>query len=154
MTDANGMKTDDVARSRDDRARSLQSLHKVERHAGAAGPPRPNEWRDDLLMALDDLASSLHDQYERSASEDGLLARIVDEQPQLTPSVRALRERQSALIEEIDALRQSMSDLSRTVDVATTRSKVSEMTAEIRELRAWETDIVYEAYAFDLGTPG
>lgn len=154
MTDANGIKPDDVARSRDDRARSLESLHAVERHAGAAGAPRPNEWRDDLLIALDELASSLQDQFGRSASDDGLLTRIVDEQPQLRPSVSELRSRQTALIDEIDALRHSLSDLARTIDVGAIRSRVAEMTAEIRELRAWETDIVYEAYAFDLGTPG
>lgn len=49
-------------------------------------------------------------------------------------------------------LRQALSDLSRTIDVGDTRSRVSELTAEIRELRAWEVDLVYEAYSFDLGT--
>lgn len=142
----------DVARSRSDRARSLASLHEVERHAGAAGPSRPNEWRDDVLMALDDLASSLHDQYERSAEEDGLLSHVVRDAPHLAPGVQELRRRQSELIDEIDELRRTLSDLTRTVDVAAVRERLGELTREIRELRAWETDIVYDAYAFDLGT--
>lgn len=152
MTNADNRQIDDVALSRRDRARSFESMLTVEKQAGAAGPSRPNEWRDDLLMALEELASSLHDQYARSASEDGLLSRVVDEAPQLEPGVRGLRQQQEALIEEVDNLRQSLADLSRTVDVSAIRSRVRDMTAEIRELRGWETDIVYEAYAFDLGT--
>lgn len=141
----------DIDRSRSDRARSLESLHAVERQAGAAGPARPNEWRDDLLTVLDDLASSLHDQYEGSASEEGLLSRVVEEAPHLQSSVNELRKRQASLIEEIDDLRRSLADLTRTPDVDAVRSRVADMTAEIRELRAWETDIVYDAYAVDLG---
>ena len=142
----------DVAHSRSDRARSLASLHAVERHAGAAGPSRPNEWRDDLLIALDDLASSLHDQYERSAEADGLLSHVIQDAPHLAPGVQELRGRQTELIDEIDELRRTLSDLTRTVDVGAVRERVGSMTKEIRELRAWETDIVYDSYAFDLGT--
>lgn len=143
---------DDIAVSKADRARSLESLHVVEHHAGAAAPSRPDEWRDDLLLALDDLATSLHDQFSRSASDDGLLARAAQDAPRLTPAIDELRERHSALLEEVDDLRQSLADLTRPMEVAAVRSRIGEMTAELRELRAWETDLVYEAYAFDLGT--
>lgn len=143
---------DDIALSRVDRARSLESLHVVERQAGAAGPSRPDEWRDDLLFALDDLASSLHDQFSRSASDDGLLARVAEDAPHLTPAIEELQGRHSGLLEEVDDLRQSLADLTRPPDVAAVRNRIGEMTAELRELRAWETDLVYDAYAFDLGT--
>lgn len=148
---ADDRKQADIDRSRSDRARSLQSLHAVEKHAGAPGPARPHEWRDDLLGVLDDLASSLHDQYERSASDEGLLSRVVEEAPHLQSSVDELRGREAALIEEIDDLRQTLADLTRTPDVEEIRTRIADMTAEVRELRAWETDIVYEAYAVDLG---
>lgn len=152
VTDTDNSRHNDVATSREDRARSLDSLHQVERLAGAAGPTRPNEWRDDLLLAIDSLSSSLHDQYERSAGEEGLLARLVLEAPHLASSVTGLRNTQGDLVDDLDGLRQSLTDLSRTVDVAAIREKLTELTARIRELRAWETDIVYEAYGFDLGT--
>lgn len=142
----------DVAVSRRDRARSLDSLHEVERRAGAAGPTRPNEWRDDLVLSLDALASNLHDQFDRSAGDDGLLARVVSDAPHLAASIQDLRRRQRKLIGEIDDLRQSLSDLSRTIDVGDIRSRLGELIAELRELRAWEVDVVYEAYSFDLGT--
>ena len=151
MTAADDRRQTNFDRVRRDRARSLESLHAVEKHAGAAGPARPNEWRDDLLAVLDDLASSLHDQYERSSSEEGLLPQILEEAPHLQPSVDELRERQTSLIGEIDDLRRSLAHLTRTPDVDSVRSRVAEMTAEIRELRAWETDLVYDAYAVDIG---
>ncbi len=151
MTDTNDRR-EEVAASRGDRVRSLVALHRVERHAGAAGPSRPDEWRDDLLMALDDLVSSLHHQYARSSGEDGLLYRVAMEAPHLETAVDELRQSQARLIDEIDDLRQSLADLTRPFDVAAVRSRIGDMTTEIRELRAWETDIVYDAYAFDLGT--
>lgn len=151
MTQSND-RPSDVTRSQGDRARSLDALHQVEQHAGAAGPNRPNEWRDDLLIALDDLLSSLHDQFTHSAAADGLLSRIALEAPHLEPAVNELRRRQSELMDGLDGLRNSLTDLTHPVDIASVRSKIGEMTAEIRELRAWETDIVYDAYAFDLGT--
>jgi len=141
-----------VVLSLQDRARSLDSLHAVERQAGSAGPARPDEWRDDLLLSLDAMASNLHDQFDRSAGEDGLLTRVISDAPHLAASVDDLRRRQLRLVGEIDDLRQTLSDLSRTVDVGVIRSRVGELTADVRELRAWEVDIVYEAYSFDLGT--
>ena len=151
MTQSND-RPNDVTRSQGDRARSLDALHAVEQHAGAAGPARPNEWRDDLIIALDELLSSLHDQYTHSAAEDGLLSRVTLEAPHLEPAVKELRRRHAELMDELDGIRHSLADLTRSVDVASVRSKIGEMTAEILELRAWETDIVYDAYAFDLGT--
>ncbi|HEU4895493.1 MAG TPA: hypothetical protein VFT85_06620, partial [Acidimicrobiia bacterium] len=95
-----------VTRSKEDRARSLDSLHRLERLAGAAGPGRPNEWRDDLVIALDGLASSLYDQFQRSAGDDGLLASLEVEAPNLAPSVNQLRQAQSELLASLDDLRQ------------------------------------------------
>ncbi len=152
MTDTIDRRNDDVVASRDDRARTLDSLHDVERLAGAAGVARPSEWRDDILSALEGLAISLQGQYERSASEEGLLMRLIEDAPRLEGAVRALHRRQGELIERVDDLHQRLADLTRTPDVAAVRSEIGDMTSEIRELRAWETDIVYEAYAFDLGT--
>lgn len=151
MTDTIDRRDGEVAVSRNDRARTLDSLHEVERLACAPGVPRPQEWRDDILAALEGLADSLQVQYERSASEDGLLVSLLEEAPQLKPAVTELHQRQKALVEAIDDMHQRLADLSRTPDVNAVRAEIAELTAEMRELRAWETDIVYEAVAFDLG---
>ena len=63
-----------------------------------------------------------------------------------------LRRRQLHLIGQIDDLRPSLSNLPRNIDVGDIRSHVGELTAEVRELRAREVDIVHQAHSFDLGT--
>lgn len=154
MTQSSPEQSQAVATSRSDRARSLDSLHDVEQRASAAGPRRPDEWRHDLLLSLDALADSLHEQHATSAGDSGLLSHVVDESPHLEPSVAELRERQSALGDRIDALRSQLSDHARDVDVGVVRREVAAITSEMRELRAWEADVVYEAYSVDLGVGG
>lgn len=154
MTDSISEQDNSVATSRTDRARSLDSLHEVEQRASAAGPTRPEEWRHDLLLSLDELADSLHEQYATSAGEESLLSSVVEESPHLESSVSELRRRQEELTDRIDDLRRELSDHVRDVDVAALRHAVAEVTAEIRELRAWEADVVYEAYSVDLGVGG
>ena len=63
-----------------------------------------------------------------------------------------MRDGHSGLLEEVDDLSQSLADLTRPLNVAAVRGRIGEMTGELRELRAWETDLVYDAYSFDLGT--
>lgn len=154
MADSISEQSNSVAASRTDRARSLDSLHEVEQRASAAGPSRPDEWRHDLLGSLDGLADSLHEQFAASAGEDSLLSSVVQESPHLESSVSDLRKRQRELADHIDELRRGLSDHVRDVDVAGVRDELAEVTAEIRELRAWEADVVYEAYSVDLGVGG
>lgn len=154
MTDSPSEQNRAVDTSRSDRARSLDSVHEVERRAGSAGPRRPDEWRHDLLLSLDDLADSLHEQYATSAEEDSLLSQVTREAPHLEPAVSGLRERQTALAERIDDLRRRLGDHARDIDVTTVRQEVAAIAAEMHELRAWEADVVYEAYSVDLGVGG
>ncbi len=154
MTEEVAPHPDAVALSREDRAHSLDALHVVESMAASPGPTRPEAWRDDLLAALLELGASLHEQFQDSRDPEGLLSEIVHEFPNLASSVAELMGRQTKLIETIDELSQRLADLSRPVDVESLRGQLAEITAELRELRAWETDIVYEAYAVDLGEVG
>lgn len=144
-------KTDVFEASQSDRARSLDALHDVEWAASEPGPGRPYEWRDDLLPRLDELAARLHEQFDASESEHGLLHDVAVDAPRLSNAVQELQKRQQALVQRVDDLRLELSDLSRTFDVAMLRHALAGVTAEVRELRAWETDLVYEAYTVDLG---
>jgi hypothetical protein len=138
--------------SRTDRAKTLDSLHSVEAAAGAAGPPRPDEWRDDLLATLDYLAGCCHEEHLTSAGDDSLLGQVMLSAPHLAPAIKHLRERHLELDDRINLLRMELADNSRSIDVAATRSELTEIAAMMRELRSWETDIVYEAYSVDLGS--
>lgn len=143
--------TEDLEASQNDRAKSLDALHNVEWATAAPAPVRPDEWRDDLLPRLDELAARLHEQFDASEGEHGLLHNVAEDAPRLSNSVNEILRRQQKLVEKIDDLRLELSDLSRYFDAKTVRRDIARLTAEVRELRAWETDLVYEAYTVDLG---
>lgn len=137
--------------SQSDRARSLDALHGMEWAASEPGPGRLDEWRDDLLPRLDELAARLHEQFDASESERGLLHDVAADAPRLSAAVAELQRRQRAVVQGVDDLRLDLADLTRSYDLATVRRELAALTAEVRELRAWETDLVYEAYTMDLG---
>lgn len=145
---------DALAASRSDRASSIDALRAAEEMASSAGPSRPDAWRDDVLGAIDELITSLQHQYRASLTEDSLLSQVADDSPHLAGSVQALRSRQTAAIEDLDALRAQLADYSRTPDIASMRSALARLTAEIREFRSWEADLVHEAYYVDVGVVG
>lgn len=140
-----------LAGSRRDRASSLDALHEVERLAAAPAPGRPEAWRDDLLGALEELGASIHEQRSASGAAGSLLSDLMSEAPRLASSVEELLEREQQVAERIDRLIRRLADLVRSVAVGEVREELAVITREIRELRAWETDLVYEAYAVDLG---
>jgi ATP phosphoribosyltransferase regulatory subunit HisZ len=119
--------------------------------AGAPAPQRPEAWRDDLLSVLEELGASFHEQHRSSGRRDSLLSEVKAEAPHLLASVNELLEREGRLAEEIDGLVRVLADVSRLMPVDGVRKQLADIALELRELRAWETDIVYEAYAVDLG---
>lgn len=143
-----------LAESRDDRAASIKALRDLEEMACAPGPSRLEAWRDDVLSALDKLAAHLQHQYQTSLEDDSLLSQLAADAPHLKASVDSLRARQGDLIEDLDLLSRRLGDFGRTPDVGSLRSHLARLTAEIRELRAWESDLVHEAYFVDLGEGG
>lgn len=140
-----------VQGSRRDRRRGLDAMHEVERLASAPAPGRAEGWRDDLLGALEELSASIHEQRSASGAAGSLLSDVVAEAPRLASSIEELLEREQQVAERIDRLIRRLADLSRTMPVGDVREELAEVTREIRELRAWETDLVYEAYSVDLG---
>lgn len=140
-----------LAGSRRDRATSLDALHEVERLASAPAPGRAESWRDDLLGALEELGASIHEQRSASGAAGSLLSDVMAEAPRLTSSVEELLAREQDVADRIDGLISRLADLTRPVPVGEIREHLAGITREIRDLRAWETDLVYETYSVDLG---
>lgn len=143
-----------LAASRTDRASSIGALQDLEEMSTSAGPSRPDAWRDDVLGAIDELIINLQHQYQGSFAEDSLLSQVASDSPHLAGSVEALCSRQTDIIEDLDGIRTQLADYSRTPDVASMRAALAGITAAIREFRAWEADLVHEAYYVDLGVVG
>ena len=131
-----------LSTSQQDRAQSLDALHLVERMAAAPGPSRPDAWRDDLLGTLQELGASLHEQQHDSMGPRSLLSDVNSEAPHLVSSIEELLEREDRLANDVDEMARNLADLSRPVDVEGVRTALADIARELRELRAWETDIV------------
>jgi hypothetical protein len=142
-----------VDTSRVDRERSLDALHALELHAGRAAPGRELDWLAAMHGAVHALERALTIQEGNSAPDEGLLSAIERDQPRLRRRVEELRQRYRALNDDVVALSRQLRTINPTdtIDVTDIRQTLERIAGEIRYQRARETDLVYEAYAVDLG---
>jgi hypothetical protein len=142
-----------VDTSRTDRERSLDALHALELHAGSAGPGREHDWLNEVRSAITTLERALIIQEGNSAPGEGLLSAIEQDAPRLQGRVKELRQRYRAVQDDITALSRQLDPIkpADNVDITDIRQKLERIASELRYQRARETDLVYEAYAVDLG---
>ena len=88
-----------------------------------------------------------------STPDEGLLAAIEHDEPRLRRRVAELRQRYRAVQEDVTALNRQLDTIKAPdkIDVTDIRQKLERIASELRYQRARETDLVYEAYAVDLG---
>jgi len=139
--------------SRADRERSLDALHALELHAGSAAPGREHDWLRAVRDSITTLEHALTLQEGHSAPDESLLSAVEREEPRLRRRVQELRQRSRAIRDEVTALRHELDAIDATdaIDSTDIRQRLEGLASELRYQRARETDIVYEAYAFDLG---
>lgn len=157
MDDTNASTTEKpqtgVDTSRADRGRSLDALHELELHAGRAAPGRELEWSSAIRDAINTLERALGVQEQHSVPGEGVLSAIERDEPRLRRRVQELRQRYRAIQEDLTVLNRQLANVDTTdmIDVADIRQKLERLANELRYQRARETDIVYEAYAVDIG---
>ena len=142
-----------VNTSRTDRERSLDALHALELHAGSAAPGREHDWLNEVHNAITTLEFALTIQEGNSAPGEGLLSAIEHDAPRLQRRVTELRQRYRAIQAGVAALGKQLNTIqpADTIDITDIRQKLERIASELRYQRARETDLVYEAYAVDLG---
>jgi hypothetical protein len=142
-----------VNTSRADRERSLDALHALEVHAGSAAPGREHDWLTDVQRAITVLEHALAIQEGNSTPDDGLLSAIEQDEPRLRHRVAELRQRYRAIQDDVTALSRQLDRITPTdmIDFTDIRQKLERIAGELRYQRARETDLVYEAYAVDIG---
>jgi hypothetical protein len=142
-----------VDTSRVDRERSLDALQALEIFAGRAAPGREVDWLADMDGAIGALERALTIQAANSNPDEGLLSAIERDEPRLRSRVAELRQRYGAVNDDVAALSRQVHARGETdtIDVTDIRQSLERIAAELRYQRARETDLVYEAYAVDLG---
>ena len=139
--------------SRADRQRSLDALHALELHAGSAAPGREQDWLTGVRDAITTLEQALALQEGNATPDEGLLSAVERDQPRLRRRVEELRQRSLTIRNDLTALSRRLHaiDGTDTIDSADIRQQLERIASEMRYQRARETDLVYEAYAVDLG---
>jgi hypothetical protein len=148
----NTTQRDAIAENRSDRRRSLGALHDLESFASAAAPGREQDWTNNVSDALRVLDFAISRQGRRSDESDSPLSDIEATEPRLRNRVVQLRRRYSDLEQRVGELRAHIDSMgTEPGDVNDIRRRLEAVATELRYLQAREADLVYEAYAVDLG---
>ena len=112
-----------------------------------AAPSGSSEWRTEVGKALSALSTSFVDHVAEVESDDGLLADIREDAPRLAPAVERLERDHVEISSQILAL----ASVLEAADVASIRETGLELMRAVVRHRQRGSDLVYEAYATDIG---
>lgn len=129
------------------RADLLRTIHGFER--AIASPGAAPTWRQRVSEQLAALEDQLTEHIAVTEGPDGLYAELLAHAPRLDRQVAGLTGEHGALRELVEALANRVRDPA--VGVAEVRQLATELLGELARHRQRGADIVYEAYATDIG---
>jgi hypothetical protein len=136
-----------LAAARRQRAELLQSIHQFERAlAIPAGDPN---WHDLVAARLGALRAAVTEHVVVTEGPDGLYGELLDHAPRLCRGVDILIREHAALVAAVDALCARLRPAA--VPVEEVRGWASDLLRELSRHRQRGADLVYEAYATDIG---
>jgi hypothetical protein len=127
------------------RAELLDTMHAVE-HALAAPAAEPG-WRPAVTARLGALQSAFAEHMRLTEGTDGLYAELLDHAPRLAYQVRGLVREHAALATGIDAVCSRMTSAA----PGDMRGWASNLLRDLSRHRQRGADLVYEAFATDIG---
>jgi hypothetical protein len=133
--------------ARRQRAELLQAIQGLEQ--AVAAPAREPSWRDRVGQQLARLRHQLTEHIVITEGPDGLYAALLADAQRLTRPVTALMEDHGDLLVRIDALARRASEPDCPAEAV--RAKAGELLSHLSRHRQRGADLVYEAYATDIG---
>lgn len=112
-----------------------------------ASPSASPDWRTEVGKALSALSASFVDHVAEVEAEEGLLAAVVEDVPRLAPAVDRLQREHGEITNTILAL----AGVLEAADVDSIRESGLELMRAVVVHRQRGSDLVYEAYATDIG---
>jgi hypothetical protein len=125
----------------------LDSIHDFER--ALAVPSADPEWRRRVALRLDRLREAFAEHVSVTEGATGLYAELLIAAPRLARSVGVLVREHAMITRALDALTQRLDELD--VEVEQFRGWASDLLRELSRHRQRGADLVYEAYATDIG---
>ena len=134
-----------LAAARRHRAELLQVIQSFE--AALAVPARDPRWRERVADRVAGLRHAVAEHVVVTEGPEGLYAELLEYAPRLARGVGSLVREHAALIDAIEALTQRVPG----GDIERLRGWASDLLRELARHRQRGADLVYEAYATDIG---
>lgn len=134
----------DAAKAR--RADLHSILVDLEGRIAAAAPGRETTWSDDVRGELQRLAEAFTEHVEATEGHDGLFAQVRRRAPRLDHLCHQLTADHKTIATELAAATAALDE-----GVSEAREAVLSLLAHLARHRQLGADLVYEAYAVDLG---
>lgn len=136
---------DSLVAARRHRAELLQTIQAFE--AALAVPAGDPAWRDGVAERLRALREAFGEHVVVTEGPDGLYAELLDHAPRLANGVGALVREHAGVLGAIDALVARFPS----GDIERLRGRSTELLRQLARHRQRGADLVYEAYATDIG---
>ncbi|MCU1364384.1 MAG: hypothetical protein JWL72_2203 [Ilumatobacteraceae bacterium] len=136
-----------------ERRKALHAIHVLEYALTAPAPRRHRTWIHRVIVAVEALHATLHDQMQASESI-GLLDEIALTHPEHLARIDRLREDVLDLTIAVASLREQV-EPDPTIDVNPddVRDRLATITRQFRQHQAAEADLVYQATGIELDRP-
>jgi hypothetical protein len=133
--------------ARRQRAELLQAIQRFE--VAVAAPAGDPSWRERVEQRLVALRDRLAEHIVITEGPDGLYAGLLTDAPRLTRPVASLTADHADLLTRVDALARRVRQPG--WPVGAVRDGAGELLSRLSRHRQWGADLVYEAYATDIG---
>lgn len=129
------------------RVELLDTIHAFE--CAIAVPSADPDWRRHVVVAVARLRQAFAQHIAVTEGDDGLYAELLTAAPRLARAVTVLEREHAMVMRALDAFGRRLKDPD--IDVERFRGWASDLLRELSRHRQRGADLVYEAYATDIG---
>jgi hypothetical protein len=133
------------------RAELRESMDALEGALAAPATADPARWGQRVHVALVELAGDLREHIEITEGPDGLHQDLLASAPRLSGGVARLTDEHVVIHDELEGLVATVASAADGVDVAAVREAATGVLGGLVRHRQRGSDLVYEAYAVDIG---
>lgn len=134
------------------RGEMRDSLGAVELSLSAPAAADRSRWTQRVHAALAELSGDLRHHVSLTEGPDGLYGEVLAAAPRLAGSIERLTEEHGQMREQIDALLTRVDNAESLEDVTVVRDLGMDLLGTFLRHRQHGSDLVYEAYQFDIGS--
>lgn len=109
-------------------------------------------WREQVEDALEELDAALANHIAMTETDDGLYADIVASAPRLINPINRLMHEHADLVHRVDSIKPLVASDPAELQVDLIRDQAFELLSHISLHRSRGAELIYESYAFDIGS--